>query len=197
MAAIRCAHCNQPHPVNDIMAVGAGKCPRCSRVSTVVAFPALFDAGNKPPPLPADPPQEGDAACFYSSDRRATLECSHCGVLISERWAAQWGHQTVCLKCLEHLRQKGEDTRFQSNRVLWDNVALTLSLLPLTFVLWWAVFFSAPAALFLAIRHWNSPRSIVPRGRTRLVIAIILSSLQICGMVFGAAALWFGWFKKT
>lgn len=195
MAEVRCALCNQPRAVNDLMAAGVGTCPRCGRQSTVAAFPALYDRAIKPPALPADAPREGEASCFYSPGRRATKECSHCGVLISDTWAAQWGSETVCLKCLEHLRQKGEDSRFQSSRVLWDNVALVLALLPLTFIFWWAVFFSAPAALFIAIRHWNSPRSIVPRGRARLVIAIILASLEVCGMAFGAAGLWFGWFK--
>ncbi len=195
MAEVRCALCNFPRPVNDLMAAGQGTCPRCKRQSITVAFPALV-GGGRPPALPDDPPREGEAACFYSAGRRATRECGHCGVLISDAWAAQWGSDTVCLKCLEHLRQKGEDSRFQSNRVLWDNIALTLSLLPFTFILWWSVIFTAPAALFIAIRHWNSPRSIVPRGRARLVIAIILAFLQVCGMAFGAAALWFGWFKK-
>lgn len=195
MAAVRCALCNQPFPVNDLMAVGSGVCPRCSRPCTTVSFPALFHGGNNPPPLSSDPLQEGEAACFYSPTRRATKECSHCGVLISEAWAAQWGSETVCLKCLEHLRQKGADTRFQSSRTLWDNIALLLSLLPFTFIFWWAAIFTAPAALFIAIRHWNTPRSIVPRGRARLVSAIILSSLQICGMAYFFAGLWFGWFK--
>ncbi len=196
MAEVRCPICNQSRPVNDLMEVGFGVCPKCRRESTTIAFPALAGAGVKPPGLYADPPREGEAACFYSPGRRATKECGHCGVLISDTWAAQWGSETVCLKCLEHLRQNGEDSRFQSNRTLWDNIALSLALMPFTLILWWSVIFAAPAALFIAIRHWNSPRSIVPRGRARLMIAIAIASLQVCGMAFGAAGLWFGWFNK-
>ena len=125
--------------------------------------------------LPSEPLMEGEAVCFYSPTRRATKECSHCGVLISDPWAAQWGARTVCLKCLDHLREKGTDQGFQSSRVLWDNVALVLALLPCTFILWVVAFVTAPAAVFIALWHWNSPRSMVAPGRWRLVAALILA----------------------
>jgi len=36
-----------------------------------------------------------------------------------------------------------------------------------------------PLALYCAIRYWNAPRSIVPRNRLRLVLAIVISLLEI------------------
>ena len=44
-------------------------------------------------------------------------------------------------------------------------------------------FITAPLALYMAIRHWNSPRSIVHRTRIRYVLAIVFAALQLIGWV--------------
>lgn len=184
-----CFSCNQtiPAPVDGSMLTL--QCANCGQSNGVAAFPASVKAPALPPPLvPETPPAEGEAVCFYSPNRRATTACDHCGVLISAPWAAAWGSDTVCLKCLEHLREERKDERFISGRTLWDNIALALALTPFTIVLWWAVFVTAPAALILAIRHWNSSRGLVPRGRGRLILAIVISLIQIGGIT----ALFFG-----
>ncbi len=196
MAAARCVFCNHELDYAQLaLAGGQAHCPGCRRSSAVIALPALLEnKGVKPPPL-IEAPVEGEAACFYSPNRRATRECSHCGVLISEVWAAQWGSKTVCLKCLDHLREKAKDQRFQQSRVLWDNIALLLAVLPCTMILWWAVFFTAPAAIFIALWHWNSQRSLVPRSRLRLITALLLGLGQVGGIGFLLCGWWFGWFK--
>lgn len=169
---------------------GAVRCQTCRRVNEVTLFPAMLELVKGPPPLDLDPPGEGDAVCFYNPARRATKTCSHCGVLISNAWAAQWGNETVCLKCLEHLHDK-RDERFQSSRTLWDNIALLAACLPFTFIFWFFAVVSAPASVFLALWHWNSPRSMVPRSRFRLILALLLGLAQIGAMMFGIVQLWF------
>jgi hypothetical protein len=44
-------------------------------------------------------------------------------------------------------------------------------------------FITAPMALYTAIRHWNSPRSIVRPGKTRLVLAIVLGTIELMGWI--------------
>jgi len=201
MAVVRCAFCNQPLPPEWLAGGGtATPCRVCGRTTQATLFPALLkDSAAKPPLLPADPPMEGDAACFYNPERRATKACHHCGVLISDLWAAQWGQETVCLKCLDHLRDKSKDTRFNSKRILWDNVVLGLGLAPIItlplVIFYWIGFITAPTALILGLWHWNSPRSLVPRGRWRLVVGLLLSFLQIAGVLGFFLSLWFGWLK--
>lgn len=197
MSVARCVFCNALlNPVQLAAAGGQVQCQACKRRSTVLAMPSLLEnRAAKPPPPPVDPPAEGEAACFYSPNRRATKECSHCGVLISDIWAAQWGSKSVCLKCLDHLRAKGQDAHFQTKRILWDNVALIMALVPLTVVFWWVSFITAPAAIFTALWHWNSPRSLVPRSRLRLIIALLLGLAQVGGFVFLISGWWFGWFQ--
>lgn len=186
-----CLECNQRIPAPADGTLLTQICSNCGQRNGVANFPALAKARPAAPPaLPGEALAEGEAVCFYSPNRRATTSCDHCGVLISEPWAAAWGTETVCLKCLEHLREEKRDARFISQRTLWDNIALTLALAPLTLIFWWAVFVTAPAALILALRHWNTSRGMVPRGRFRLVATILLSLLQIGGVTALFMGLW-------
>jgi hypothetical protein len=180
---------------------GSSNCPTCGREAQVTVLPALYKAAlPQPPPLPEEPPAPGEAVCYHNPKRRATKVCDHCGVFVSDAWAAKWGHQTVCLKCIEGLRSEHKDIRFEAKRKLWDNVALLLSvgpwvlamLLIATFFLYVFGFLSlmltlvtAPASIFIALRYWNAPRSLAPRGRGRLIWALGLSSLQVCLWVAG------------
>lgn len=194
MGNVLCVICHRPLPVQSLASDrGDVTCPSCRRRNSVVVFPALNESA-KPPPLVPEPLQEGEAACFYNPTRKATKECGHCGVLVSDQWAAQWGSQTVCLKCLDHLRDKAKDGRFETQRTQWDNIALVLSLAPFTVVLWWAVFITAPAAVLIAFWHWKSQRSLIPRGRFRLVLGGLIGSLQIAAGLFLLLNVWFHWF---
>jgi hypothetical protein len=104
---------------------------------------------------------------------------------MSDAWSAQWGSDQVCLKCLDHLRSKAEDSRFETKRTLWDNVVLALALVPCTVALSFFMVITAPAAVILGLWHWNKPRTMVPRGRWRLILGLVLAVLQIALMVAG------------
>ena len=47
----------------------------------------------------------------------------------------------------------------------------------------WLTILSAPMAIYLSIRHWKSPSSIIPRTKVRFVAAIGLATLQIGGWI--------------
>jgi hypothetical protein len=190
---------------------GSASCSTCGKEVHATILPALYKVAGMPPPsLPEEPPGPGEAACFYNPNRRATKVCDHCGVFVSDAWAAKWGSQTVCLKCIEDLRTKHKDTRFEAKRTLWDNIALFLAtgpwvlagMLIATFILYGFAFFcilatlaTAPAAVFVALRYWNAPRSLVPRGRARLVWALVLSLAQVGLWMAGILTLVVQWNK--
>jgi hypothetical protein len=48
-------------------------------------------------------------------------------------------------------------------------------------LLFYVTFITAPIAIVLAVRHWNSPPSMVHHTRARYVVAITCASLQIVG----------------
>lgn len=203
---VRCTACGYYIPAAVFASSAEGACPLCRREVRATLLPAL---GRTPwstaPALPEEPPGPGDAVCFYNAHRKATKTCSHCGVFISEAWSAQWGREVVCLKCLGDLRNVRKDPKFEARRVLWDNIALGAALLPglvcvallflgplgavlMTLPLI-ASMVTAPMALGLSVYAWNKPRSMVPRGRARVVWALLLSILQCAGW----AALAIGW----
>ncbi len=199
MAYVRCTACGYGMADALFLHGGLASCPTCRKQVRAMLLPTLYKAQlAKPPSLPEEPPGPGEAACFYNPGRRATKCCDHCGVFMSDSWSAQWGNQTVCLKCIEELRSKSKDTRFEAKRTLWDNVALGFAVGPWVLAaLFVATLFlyvfgafcimltviTAPAAIFVALRYWNAPRSLVPRGRGRLIWALGLSLLQIGGWV--------------
>lgn len=205
MAYVRCPACSYGMPDTAFLRSSVATCPTCHKDVRATLLPALYKSPlSRPPSLPEDPPAPGETVCFYNPNRRATKGCDHCGVFISDAWAAQWGSQTVCLKCLEELRTRNSDVRFESKRTLWDNVALLFALGPwvlaglfiATIILYGFAFFcilltaiTAPAAVFVALRYWNAPRSLVPRGRGRLVTALLLALMQIAIWVVGGTAL--------
>jgi hypothetical protein len=66
-----------------------------------------------------------------------------------------------------------------TGRTLYDHVALVLATLPVLTI--WLTLVTAPMAIYMALRHWNSPSSLLRRSRIRFVLAIILGALQIAG----------------
>ena len=68
-------------------------------------------------------------------------------------------------------QKKGKLKQLENRRTLYDNIALALSVCP--------VLITAPIGLYMAIRYWNAPTSIVPRGKWRFVLAIIFALVQI------------------
>ena len=93
--------------------------------------------------------------------------------LSEHRGDCEVGGQHLCPACLDAGRTKGKIQSLENHRTLYDSTALRLSLVP--------VLLTAPVALYLAIRYWKTPTSIIPRTNTRLVLAILFSLLQIAG----------------
>ena len=91
--------------------------------------------------------------------------------------------QHLCPTCLETGKKKGKLRSLQNHRMLYDNAALALAVLPL--LIFYFTIVTAPMALYLSIRHWNTPSSLIPRTKMRFVLAILLASLQIVGWLVG------------
>ena len=58
-----------------------------------------------------------------------------------------------------------------------DSIALALAIFPA--FLFWPILVTAPLTLFWIFRHWNSPRSILPRTRVRYYFAGLIALSQI------------------
>jgi hypothetical protein len=173
---------NLPEPV---------ACPGCGQNLQVEVFPALFQrfAPGRAGEAILD---ESESSCFYHPQKKAVLPCDSCGRFLCALCDCELDGQHICPACLETGKKKGKIQSLQNHRVLYDSMALGLTWIPmLLFPLVYFTFMTAPLALFIAIRHWNTPSSIVRRTKARYVAAIIIATLQLAGWVLLILAIYF------
>ncbi|HTV39755.1 MAG TPA: B-box zinc finger protein [Candidatus Sulfotelmatobacter sp.] len=145
-------------------------CPACGVPLLAEAFPALFRkiaAGQSAEPVMV----EGESSCFYHPEKKAVAPCDGCGRFLCALCDCLLHGQHFCPACLETGATKGKIKSLENYRPRYDEAALALAILPLLV--------TAPIAIFVAIRYWNAPGSIVRRTKARFILAIILAILQI------------------
>ena len=153
-------------------------CPACGTPLQIEVFPALFriqSVGRSGEAILV----EGESSCFYHPQKKAVIPCQGCGRFLCALCDCELNGQHFCPNCLETGKTKGKIKNLENQRTLYDSIALSLAVYPL--LIFYFTLITAPAALFVALRYWNAPRSIVRRTKVRYVTAIILASLQIAG----------------
>ncbi len=153
-------------------------CPACGTLLQIEVFPALFrnqSVGRSGEAILV----EGESSCFYHPQKKAVIPCQGCGRFLCALCDCELNGQHFCPTCLETGKTKGKIKNLENQRTLYDSIALSLAVYPL--LIFYFTLITAPAALFVALRYWNAPRSIVHRTKVRYVTAIILASLQIAG----------------
>jgi hypothetical protein len=123
---------------------------------------------------------EEEASCFYHPQKRAAVPCDACGRFLCGLCDCELNGRHLCPVCLEAGGRKGKIKNLQTSRTLYDSIALALAVYPVALV--FGIYFTpitAPMALYVAIRHWNSPRGLVRRTRARFVAAIVLAVMEL------------------
>jgi uncharacterized RDD family membrane protein YckC len=156
------------------------RCTQCFTAFQVEAFPALLRQ-SEPQPDAELVLLEGESACFYHADKKALLPCHTCGRFLCTLCDCEISSGHYCPSCLEAGVTKGKITNLESRRTKQDSIALSLAIAPM--LIFYFTIVTAPAALYMAIKHWNSPRSVIHRTKGRLVLAMIVASLQIVGWI--------------
>lgn len=182
-AGLRCAVCNSPLHPPSLESREPFPCRGCGRLVQLEVFPAFFRPGG--------PGRDGElivseeeASCFYHANKRAVRTCDACGRFLCALCDCDLGSEHLCPGCIETGKKKGKLSKLEHSRVLYDSIALALAVLPVVlFPLIYFTVITAPMALFLAIRHWNTPTSIVRRTKARHVLAIAFSAAEIAGWV--------------
>ena len=165
-------------------------CPGCHAPLLAQVFPALFrpvTVGQTAETVASDE----DASCFYHPAKKAVVPCGRCGRFLCALCDIDLGgDRHFCPGCVEAGRLgDGKDPQAVAlpvqRRMNHDQLALFLAVAPL--LLFFTVYFTlftAPVALFLAIRYWNEPRrALVPRSRARVVVAALVALLEIGGWI--------------
>ena len=153
-------------------------CPACGVPLQIEVFPALFRRS-----LPGKSGEtilvEGESSCFFHPQKKAVLPCQGCGRFLCALCDCELHGQHFCPACLEAGKTRGKIKSLENQRTLYDGIALSLAIYPL--LIFYFTLVTAPVALFVAIRYWNAPRSLVHRTKIRFVAAIILALMQIGG----------------
>ncbi len=180
-APVQCTRCRAPLDDSFLNRGQLSPCPACGIPLAVEGFPALWrpiPRGNGGEPLVV----EGEASCFYHSQKKAVVACQGCGRFLCGLCDCELSGEHFCPACLETGKQKGKMTKLENQRTLYGNIALALTIYPVALVI--TIYFliiTAPLAIFLALRHWKAPGSIVGGGHTRHVVAIILGIVELAG----------------
>lgn len=182
LASLACPKCKAPLPESSFNTGALVPCVHCSTPLQVDIFPA-FHRKTESSSAGEAVIEEGESSCFYHPQKKAVQPCDNCGRFLCALCDCVLHGHHFCPACLEAGGKSGKIKNLQNERMLYDSLALALALLPILF--FYVTFMTAPAALYLAIKHWNTPRSIVHGTRVRLVLAMILSTLQIVGWIVG------------
>jgi len=149
-------------------------------------FPAFFRAFEAPQ-TSEDVLLEGEATCFYHPAKKAVLPCVACGRFLCSLCDCDLNGEHFCPACLEAGRTRRKIKNIERQRTRYDSIALSLVFFPM--IIFYITFITAPIAIVLAVRHWDSPPSMISRTKVRYVIAITLAAMQIVGWVILILAL--------
>jgi hypothetical protein len=178
---LHCPNCRTPVADTAINQATFQPCFECQSLLQVEVYPAMFRRI-----APAQSGElalvEGESTCFYHATKKAVLPCHACGRFLCALCDCELNGEHFCPACLETGQSKGRIKNLDTRRTLWDSIALSLAVLPVVvFIFWFLTIVTAPMALFIAIRYWNAPLSIVRRTRIRYVLAIVLAAIQMTG----------------
>jgi len=155
-------------------------CQSCGALLQTEVFPALFRKiapGQKAQAVLV----EGESSCFYHPQKKAVQPCDGCGRFLCALCDCELNGQHFCPACLETGKSKGKIKNLDNQRTRYDSIALSLAILPV--IIFYFTIITAPMVLFIGIRYWKTPQSIVRRHRIRTTIAMTIALLEIVGWV--------------
>ena len=175
---ILCPNCSGPLPdwllrTNRAESV----CPGCYKNLTIELFPALFRE-RAAIDRAALELTEGEACCYEHATKRAVSLCNRCGRFLCALCEVEVDNAVWCPACLQLDQPNSGAKALKTHRTLYDSIALSLSTWPALFFFYPSIL-TAPMVVYLAIRHWKTPSSLIPRNKWRFVVALIISSLQL------------------
>ena len=177
---VNCTKCNASLPNLAINTYTPAVCPSCNVALRADVFPALFRAtpsGQVGDPLQVDK----EAGCFYHPRKKAAVHCSACGRFLCTLCDVPLNGRHLCPACLETGKTKRKIKNLENHRTCYDTIALLVAAVPI--LIYWITIFSAPLVIFLTVRYWNAPTSIIPRTKIRFILASAIAGLQIFGWI--------------
>jgi B-box zinc finger len=165
------------------------QCPVCGTRMTISGFPALGQ--STPASGTGERAVDGDAACFFHPEKKASMVCDQCGRYICALCDLPIGKRHLCPTCLESGLEKQERMpELLTKRLSWGKLSLFISLAVPVFCFPLAPI-SGAAAVFCGVYGWNKPGSLV-KGRRRglAFFGILIGLLQVISGIVVCTILW-------
>ncbi len=179
---IYCTKCEAPVDVNDINTKIFVACRSCGARSRTDVFPAI-----SPPDDAVQTAEQvivtDDASCFYHPKKQAVVHCTSCGRFLCALCDVEIDNTHLCFSCMETGKKKSKLNDLETNRTIYDGFALRVALYPI--LMWPFTLITAPIALFMVIKYWKAPTSIIKRTRIRFIAAFIIAFAQVAAWVTG------------
>ncbi len=156
------------------------QCPSCSQTIHALVFPAIAHTGTGA--IPEAIREESEASCFYHPQSRAAVPCEQCGRFLCQLCDLEVDGRHLCPSCFQAGLTGRKIENIETRRTMWDTVALTLATFPAVFL--WPVLVTAPATLYVVMRRWRTPGSLVPRTRIRWYLAAVFALAELGGAGF-------------
>jgi len=161
-------------------------CPQCAAAIQAEVFPALFrPAGvglQGEDVLTAD-----ESTCFYHPAKKAVIACESCGRFLCSLCDINFGGKHLCPRCIETGANKGKMETLKNDATHFDSIAVTVAIVGM--LIFYLSFITAPIAIYMSIRYWNTQQSVFPRGRWRLAAAMVLALASLAIMGFFIVAI--------
>ncbi len=156
-------------------------CRYCGKRVAAYIFPALLR------PAPAAPAVGAtiigaESSCFYHANKRASVACDVCGRFLCELCDVEIDGAHRCARCIEGASNEKTTIRAGQRYIYYDSIALAFAIAGLLF--YFLSFVLAPVTLYFVIRYWNSPRSVIPRGRWRFWLAAGIAGAQLIAIAY-------------
>jgi len=177
---LSCTKCNSALPGEMINTYSAVPCPSCAGLLRVDVYPALYrklPTGRSGDTLQLDK----EAGCFYHPSKKAVIPCSTCGRFVCALCDVAINGQHLCPSCFEKGKTKRKILNLENQRTCYDTIALLVA--AGSILILWLTIFTAPLVIYLTVRHWNSPSSIIPRSKVRFILAFVIAGAQIAGWI--------------
>ena len=179
-SVLNCTKCTSPLNNEMINSGSLAACPTCSGLLRTDIFPAVYRS------LPTGQAGESlltgnEAGCFYHPGKKAVTPCSACGRFVCALCDMALNERHLCPACFEKGKSKRKIKSLENHRTCYDQIALMVAAVPL--LVYFITLFTAPLAIYLIVRHWKTPGSIIPRTKVRFILAFILAGLQITAWI--------------
>lgn len=191
VTTLYCSKCEKPGTFDVRSSPFHFVCSSCMRDNEVLVFPALFRetavTGTGEKLL-----DDTESSCFYHPNKRASVPCDACGRYLCALCDIETAGRHLCPGCVANPTEDTEAEKPANRTTYYDNVALSVAIIPI--IIFYLTIFTAPIALYIALRYWNKTQSVLPRGKWRNVLAILIAGLELAGWIAGIGALFYGIF---